>query len=342
MKTYAAVRRGTIVIFMLCIIAGLSAVCLAAPGYEVVGIRGKGASAFFILDASPSMMMDKMGGILGYELKKQAFLQSIQKLPSSMEFNVVVYSGVDTRILFPRMVPVNETNRQKVSDWLKPLNVKQGGEYGLKTLAPGGQKNDADAWVDPFDFNNEDGTRPVGLDGWFPPTMLAMQAQAGSVFLFTCDWGHQRVKVPGANIPKWKKSSAGKRWEKSYREGLEMLEEENADRRAKGQPPRIIAKTPHEINRTYFPNIKLPPPDEFVEFAMKDYLEGFLTIRDSGLSGKIKSKKGDISMNIILFGPKNAKRDTAYENFEDLASACNGKMSPLKGDSAIQRYLDAD
>ena len=198
LKMYRVLYRKNLVLCLLCLFAGIPAVNLADTGYSIFGVRGKGASVYFILDAGPSMMKTSLGGASGYGLKKHALLDSINTLPPSTKFNVAVYSEADTHILFPEMVPATEVNRMTVHEWLKPLNSnKSNGKHGVETLGEGGVKNiDDDVWVAPFNVRNHKLDRPwEEMNPWFRPAMLAVRAQASSIFLFTSDWATHTYKL---------------------------------------------------------------------------------------------------------------------------------------------------
>ena len=329
--------RHAMVVLVAALGFGISGTCFAAANYQAFGVYSKGKKVFFILDAGRAMMVSP-----SYSVKKEALLSALYKLPATHEFNVAVYSGNDTQILFSDMVPASKENRQKVKAWLNPLNEQTGGAsgtYGVETLGEGGKTRDDDVYVGPFDLRTASGERPEEIDRWFRPVMLAIQMKADSIYLLTNEWGHRPVMVPGASSEKWKNSSAEKRWNERLEKANLLLKEENEKRRSKGHPPRVF-RDQQQLLDTYFPDLKGPPPDEQHEFSGKEYLQGFLAMRDAGAQDKAAgSRKTKISLNVVVPIPKNGGYKQVCELFKDLTSACNGKLVVLKGEAGLQRHI---
>ena len=329
-------------------LGGAGGVGFSLPEIEIFGIKGKGEKIFLILDSSPRMMYDEMGGIPAYTIIKDELVRIVEGLGATTLFNVVVFDGGNPHLAFPSMVSANAANAEQVKNWLAPLNAVHSGmgdrDYGVRTLGKGGVQRKDDLRIAEF---KEKGYS--GQGGWYRPAMIAMQQQADTVFLLTCAWGNQRVAVDEKNT-EWRKTTAGKKWQKCFEEGKKLLEEENKERAARGESPRVIAMHSWAINMAYFPNIERPPKRAWYNFTPLDFTHAFLEMRarhkpaaiqtKSGLARK-KSHKFDFSFNVIQFVKEGEEPPRSGEHFRKLASLCRGNYRTVAGLEAIQSYVKA-
>jgi hypothetical protein len=326
-------------------LGGAGGVGFFMPEIDVFGIKSRGEKVFIILDASPEMMYDEMGGIQAYTIIKEELVRIVDELPPTTLFNVVVYDSGRTYMLFSSMVSANSSNVAKVDQWLKPLNSIRPGmgsnEWGGSTLGPEGQENSDDFRIGKFERQ----------ELWYRPAMLAMKQQADAVFVLTSWWGHQRI--PKTEIDKdWYNSSAGRRWKESHEEAKKLLDEDNKKRVANGEPPRVIRRdNPWDMNRAYFPDIERPPDPEFYYHTPREFAEGFMAVREqfkpkeiqsrSGIKNKKKRKEISFSFNAVHFTKADAEwsewRDgRTEENFKKLTGLCKGDYRTLAGLEAIK------
>jgi hypothetical protein len=328
-------------------LGGAGGVGFTMPEIEVFGIKGKGEKVFIILDSSPEMMYDEMGGIPAYTIIKQELVRILGSLPPTALFNIIVYDPGRSFMLFPNMVSASSANVAKVDEWLKPLNATRPGmgakEYGVSTLGSGGIQNNEDFLRGIFKNQRE----------WYRPTMMAMKQQADAVFLLTCWWGNQWFYKDEVDRS-WDQSSAGRRWFESYEKAKALLAKENKERAAKGQAPRVIRDTPWEMNRVYFPDIEFPPRPEAYHYQSRDYIPVMLEIRNenrpealqtkSGLRKTPSKTKADFSFNVVHFREVGESRDTGRhetteERFKELTSKLNGQYTMIAGLEAIKSSI---
>ena len=325
-------------------LGGAGGVGFSMPEIEVFGIKGRGEKVFIILDSSPEMMYDEMGGIAAYTIIKDELVSIVGSLPATALINVAVYDSGRTYVLFPKMVSANSSNVAKVDAWLKPLNsIKPGmgaNEWGGSTLGPGGMESTDDFRVGKFERQ----------ELWYRPSMLAMKQQADAVFVLTSRWGHQRI-LKGERDDGWYEGSAGRRWKESHEKAKLLLDEENKKRAENGEPPRVIRReNAWDMNRAYFPDIERPPDPEFYYHKPKEFAEGFVQVREqyrpkdmqvkSGLSNK-KKTASEVSFNVVRFAKVDAEWSEYYdgrteENFGKLTGMFRGKYRTIAGLEAIK------
>ena len=318
------------------------------PEISLFGVKGKGEKIFIILDSSPEMMADEIGGIPAYTIIKQQLVRVLGGLPPTAVFNVAVYEHYRAVMRFPEMVPASAQNVEQVEQWLEPLNaVRQGmgdKDYGIRTLGEGGTKIE----------ENLSAGKVENVMGWYRPAGLAMKQQADTVFVLTCTWGIQWHYLGEMDNDDWKQSSAGRRWQEAYEAGRKKLAEENRQRAEKGDPPRVIADNPWEINRIYFPGIERPPVPPKYHYTPHDFSEAFLDVRKQfrsvavqdqfGLRKTKSDSKVDFSFNVIHFlktsqSSGTGRQQSAEDQFKQLVNLCQGEYRTLAGLEAIKSSI---
>jgi hypothetical protein len=324
-------------------LGGAGGVGFSMPEIEVFGIKGKGEKVFLALDADAFMMRDEVGGMRAYTLIKEELKKIINGLPPTALFNLAVFDHHSTTTLFPGMVSASRSNVARIEQWLDPLNKVATGmadnAYGTKTIGPGGTVCHDDfegGELQPVEWANS-------ARHWYTPAALAMREQADTAFILTGWWGVQRD--PKGEAPEWKASNRAK-FEECVRKGTEMLAEENAERKAKGEPPRVIRDTMMIVS-TYFPDICYsisPPMPEYYHYTGRDFAKSLHLLRKENApkaalkSGLSKRKKDSFSVNVIFF----ARIDDAdaqsgeIEQFRSFAKGCNGQFRSIAGFDAIQ------
>jgi len=327
---------------------GAGGIGFTMPEIKLFGVKGKGEKIFLILDASPEMMYDEMGGIPAYAIIKGELLRLIDELPPTTLFNVAVFSRGNTLFLSPTLIPASNANAKKAKEWLNPLNAVRpdmgAKEYGQDTLGPGGVSVHGDVLTGKL---RELGYRP---ERWFRAVMVAMRQQADSIFILTNDWKFHRVAVSASKAKGWSQTPAGRKWTERYDQGKEKLRKENEERARRGLPPRVL-EGPYAIIDAYFPGTEIPPEPEWYFLTPKELVRSFLETRElfkpksiPDQSGLEQGKKDSrFSLNVIQFVPRDgmdaglARRSEA--KFKRLAGLCRGQYKTLAGLNALKGFL---
>jgi len=337
---------------------GIGGIGFTLPEIELFGIKSKGEKVFLILDSSDTMMYDEMGGIPAYTIIKNELVRIVDGLPPTTIFNVCVYGSGKTVFLFPSMVPASDANAAKLKAWLAPLNAVTSGmgakDYGTQTLGPDGVALDAPQPVGRF---VEADRVPVG---WYRGSMQAMAEKADAVFLLAGTWpgmGYFPKEAGSDGRDEWHKTSAGKKWEECFQKGLKKLDEENAERAARGEPPKVLQRQAWAINKEYFPNIEGPPASNWVGFVPEDFTKAFREVRanskvgameatppKSGISRKKSKKKVEpYAFNVVHFVKKGGDGDKSITSrYRELTGKCGGEYKTIAGMDAIQGYVDSE
>lgn len=303
------------------------------PEINIFGVKGKGEKVFIVLDSTPWMMLDEMGGIPAYEIIKAELVKILGRLPPTVLFNIAVYDRNQAFVLFPHLVSANASNVAKVDAWLKPLNAVKAQmadrDYGVKTLGPGSQRITEDFSMEPV----------KNVRQWLQPTFLAMKEQADAVFLLTEGWGE--IYHNEKEAKEWSDAKR-KRFQEHYAKAKIKLAEENTERRKNGQPPRVLGGS-HSITRAYFPSVELPPTPQRYWYTPKDVSQVMKATHEKWkskipvTSGLGKKKKDRFSINVIHFVrvDKGAKeRDEG--RFRQISGLLDGDYQSLSGLEAIK------
>ena len=325
---------------------GAGGIGFAIPEIEIFGIRSKGEKVFIALDSDSPMLRDERGGMLAYSIIKEELEKIVEGLGPTTLFNVAVFDQFSTTMLYPRMVPATRANTSRVAAWLGPLNqVKEGMKddaYGTETLGKGGT-------IIHNDFTGGE-LKPVEWGGkaryWYTPAALAMQQQADTVFLLVGMWGTHRY-VTGKS-PKWDDSNR-RQWKKCVRDGHVKLEKENAERRARNEPPRVVDND-GAIVLAYFPNMYMdlrPPEPSYYYYTPRDFSKSLYLLREENVpqtaskSGVSKRKKDNFSLNVVFFARTDNSGDDvgSIQDFKKLTSLCNGSFRSIAGLEAIKSYV---
>lgn len=150
---------------------------LGAPQIEFLRIQGEGEKVCFVLDVSPAMLSDETGGAASCEYIRQQLSRTLSKLPSSVLFNVVVYTGGAISRFSDQMLPVLEENRSAVDAWLAPLLC------GLSSLQQ-------DNYQPSQSYETAVGSEAAG---WLRALQSALEQRPDTVFLVARDWGRHPI-----------------------------------------------------------------------------------------------------------------------------------------------------
>lgn len=326
-------------------LGGGGGIGFSMPEINIFGVKGKGEKIFIILDSSNSMMVDEIGGIPAFELIKKELVTMLGKLNPTVLFNIGVYGGGD-KIFFEKMVPATEANIEKVKAMIEPLNAvhenMRDKDYGTKTIGPGAHSVRGDFETDPV--------KDVAQWGWIRLSMYAAQQKADSVFLLTQGWGAVFSNI-GKVVP-FPQSKRDK-WNEYVTKAKQKHKEENEQRKAQGQAPRVFINT-HRMTKHYFPSAEAPPVPTRHYYNGNEVFEAMHKMHGKNSSqmpqgSGIERKKVRFAFNTILFEktdgsaiPYDNVNGGSVNNFKKMASLSRGGFRTLKGLEAIQSAASAE
>jgi hypothetical protein len=317
-------------------IGGAEALGFTMPEINLFGVKSKGEKVFIILDSTPWIMYDELGGIPAYTIIKEELVKILGTLNPTVLFNVAVYGhGTGSYVLFPQMVSANKANVAKVDSWLQPLNAVEAGGYGTKTLGPGGTKIGGDLVVEPL----------KNVNHWSEPMMFAMQQQADTVFVLANGWGHLVYEKKAAKA--WSESKQAK-YNEIKKKAEAKLAEENKQRRAAGKPERVLVGS--SLINAYYPGTESPPQPERYWYTPKEMAQAFVNQRkasasgipvSSGLGQRSKKAQAQFSLNVVQFVPISGAKENDQERFKEVTSLLDGEYRAVPGLEAIKSSISS-
>ncbi|VGO15670.1 hypothetical protein PDESU_04255 [Pontiella desulfatans] len=197
------------------------------PEIDFFGAKGKGEKVVFIVHFGPATIgKNPYQRMTGYTIRNR-LEDLINELPGVSLFNVAAYWANDTIALNPEMMLATPDNKQKVMDWMEPVNPLKG-NYDHCFVWQGAQKKVTNArskypqrvtglpsystkWAYPYEVPGGINTKYLGQGKkfmhWNRGVTWALQTQKpDTIFILTTnyidDWGNgakgNPSKVSGA------------------------------------------------------------------------------------------------------------------------------------------------
>jgi hypothetical protein len=333
----------------------------ATTQLNVFGLKSTGEKILFILDTNRNMLIDEIGGIPAYKIIKDELLNLIETLPPTALFNVIVFDHTDARAFSRELSPASDANIQKLKAWIGPLNSDKA-RFGLSTLGSRGISIDFEPLA-PI---------PNIQRGWPAGLTYAVKNGVESVYWLGTDdflqWIHKDlyaeakrgrpISDPTGMPPEfrgvdWDAYGGKERWDKLVAEARKKFDEENARRRAAGQPLRVIPGHggEHALVNIYFPSAPQPVrKDQAVRYNydakdVVEYVEAMQKKYSSDRrSATIGLQQKRMSLNVIHFVPKSSTTGNVrftLPRLQNAATRLHGDYLQIKGMEAIESSATA-
>lgn len=116
--------------------SGIENINFSLPELDFFGAKAKGEKIVFVVHFGPATI-NAGGGRRGTPFSRMTGLtirnrvkDLVDGLPEYVLFNVLAYWGNDAWAMEPTMQLATPVNKQKVKDWMEPVNPLEGGQYG--------------------------------------------------------------------------------------------------------------------------------------------------------------------------------------------------------------------
>ena len=288
------------------------------------GIKSKGRRIAFLIEAERYMLTDPKGGIPAYQIVKEEIANMISKFGVSTAFNVLMFDHFHLSAFSERLVPGTTANMSKVRDWLYPVN-QDFAKIGLASIGYPALK--AKTEVEPIQSRL--------LQGYMLAIQYALESDVDTVFIITSGWRHMSAFENQEEIDAFlKKQRWGEKeereWLAAVKQAQEWLIKENAARKAKGVPERVI-RSIHEVVSELKINVRHKPGLNIEAEVRQDQIMNAMRIIYSG-QGKAKPQ-----INFVLFVGEDEETIPMEKHFEDIAQrARGGKTRVLRGLGALK------
>lgn len=154
-----------------------------------LGVTNQRASkVVFVVDISPGLMDIRKGGFRAFEILRQEISRLVSKLPPSAKFNIVFFTGDQTRLFAKELQPATVAIKTTFFEWIKPINAD------LQSLGARSIPSTSPRW-------RYESDEKLKLDSSYNPSPwvnalhAAIEQQADSIFLITgsANPGHKDI-----------------------------------------------------------------------------------------------------------------------------------------------------
>ncbi|MEM7699869.1 MAG: hypothetical protein AAF236_15850, partial [Verrucomicrobiota bacterium] len=320
---------------------------LQAPDSSTVsffGVSGTGRSVVFIVDSTKEMLIDEKGGMLAFDKVKNEIGALLTQLKRGTRFNIILFEGKQLAVFRAEPVPASPSNQRLAMEWIAPLNrdyesLGMGNRFGETVpLTTEGELPIANQDVSHY-------TRAI---------QKAMEWRAGMIFCITKGYrrmsrshspevlakvAEARAKNPGT--PGQVPPAAAKAWQEAVAETRQWLQEENAARREKGLPPKVVINfnglvreitgknPPQRVGGTPGASVDLPRLEPITPDDLVDQLKELTKIHYQ------ENSLDPPSVNLVLFLGEDEDIGEDRDHFRDLTRRNGGKLNLLRGLAAL-------
>ncbi|NNE91936.1 MAG: hypothetical protein HKN23_09845 [Verrucomicrobiales bacterium] len=310
------------------------------------GISGGGKRVVFVIDANRPMLVDEKGGMFAYDKVKNEIGAMLQTLRRGTHFNILLYEGHRVVAFREKPVPGLPSNRRKAVEWLDPLN-RTYERLGLRGNYEG-QIVLSEEEVEPI--QNRD------LTNYTKAIQKSMEWQASAVFIIAGQFGGMRQTPTPEMIAEWKDKggqprvpgtpgtvdpAALKAWREAQQKTREWLQNENAARREKGLPPKVVLnfnQLVRQVTGQTQPRATGGTPATGGMPRLPDHGPASIEEQVKNLVKKYYKDQGEEepSVHMVLFLGEDENLGRFEDHFKDLTRKNRGKLKVLRGLAALE------
>lgn len=292
------------------------------------GIKSKGRRVAFLIDAERYMLTDPRGGYPAYQIVKEEIAGMIGKLGLETLFNVILFEGRNVSAFSERLLPATAANKAKIVDWLYPVN-REFEKLGLQPIRY--PIHNLNAEVEPVKNDY--------LTGYLRAIQYALEIDVDAVFIILSGYRSMETPRTKEEMEKLLKQMNWTEkddiaWREAVKKGYDWLAKENAARKAKGIPERVIVHI-GEVWRDmgFRPPRSRPGGIQITPDQREEQVQNAIRLH------YLAKDKPKPQINFVIFIGKDQDEDRVpqFEHFENIAQrAKNGKVRVLKGLAALK------
>ncbi len=282
------------------------------------GIKSKGSRIVLVIEAARFMLTDSKGGIPAYDKVKADIEKMLGGLNKTTAFNIVLFEGKKIASFKEELVAASPSNVRQAIEWIEPIN-KVYEEIGIRegyTTAP------IQEGIDPIPVSD--------LSHYIKALQRTLEMDVNTVFLLTSGWVHLHKPMDERELEKYyREQKWGEKeeeaWVAAVKRAQAWLDKENAARRSKGVPQRVIRDW-HELVRELEPGIRRKPSPGYTMEEVEDQVKNAKDF----YYRQANKKKPEI--NIVWFiGEDEEPSITVDTHFKSVTRRDGGEMRILEG-----------
>lgn len=282
------------------------------------GIRASGSRIVFVIEAARFMLTDRKGGIPAFTKVKDEIAQMMSGMNRQTAFNIVIYEGKKIATFQDELVAATPSNVRQAIEWFDPINK----EFEKIGIREGFTSKPLQSGIEPIPVND--------LVHYIKAMQRALEMDVNTMFVLTSGWVHHRKPMEQREYDKWmRKQGWGKREEEAWVDALAKakvwLTKENATRKKKGVPQRVIRDW-HEIVAEILPNVRRKPGPGCEMEEVEDQVKNSVS-----MYYRAKSKPRP-KINLVWFiGSDEEPSNSVQNHFDNITKKNRGKVSILEG-----------
>lgn len=307
------------------------------------GLSGKGDRIVFIIDASPSMLVDEKGGMSAYNNVKNEIGIMLSNLNRATHFNLILYEGKKIVSFRSELVPALPSNLRQAIEWLDPVNrdyfnLGLRENYGSSLEVEGGEHIP----IQPIDIAHYGKAIEKAIE-WSATTVFSIVSGYRGMVRTPDEATKKKIQKSIQDASKGRNSTDPREveaWEKAQIRTREWLEKENTARRKKGLDQKVVtnfAQLVREITGAR-PPAGIPIPNLVPPITREDVEKQISYV----IRQKMKEEAIERpSINVVLFLGENEQiSDDDDKHFKNLTRRNHGKLKVLRGLAALQNVTN--
>jgi hypothetical protein len=303
------------------------------------GIQSGGRKIAFIIDVTPTMLVDEKGGMFAYDKVKAEVGSMLASLNRGTSFNILLYEGNRMKVYNSELIKAMPSNLRLAIEWLEPLNR----DYESLGLGRAGRNITMSSDNEPI----------IGGDisGYAKAVQVALEMDVNTIFCIAGGYLRMNRSPTQEMMEKATPRTAGtpgtidprdrETWNKAVQKTREWLNKENEERDKKGRAPKVVINfgaLVRQITGETPPRARggtpgsggpssLPPyAPEDIEDHVKNLVKRFYRDENRPLP----------QLNLVLFLGKGEDIGEYKDHFRRLTRRNRGKLKILEGLEALE------
>lgn len=311
---------------------------------SVFGLKTRAERILFIIDANRQMITDAKGGLNSYRVIKEEITDMVGNLSTGTLFNVMITDRRNNVVFKPQLVPAGQEVHRQLIEWMLPINA-DANNPGLEGLQGARRETltalQGDEIHQDLLYSGDRGNETAFI------TQLALENDVDAIFFITgYHRGFERVRrrLTEREEAEWQRTISDPQYQEQLaahtkevplmRKRIEdKMAEINAERRARGEPPRVLAQrygvysNANELDLEW--EVRHPgwrPVYHIDPRKIEDY---FKDVVDTLYSEKGRVKP---SVNVVLFlAGDEEMREEWEDQLDDYVDFFRGKYRIIRG-----------
>ena len=315
---------------------------------NVFGIKAKAERILFVIDTNRQMVTDKKGGLNSYRVIKDEITDMVGNLNAGTLYNVMLQDRTRTLLFKPNLVTAGSDSHAQLIKWVTPINsnADKPGLEGVRGAKRPTLRSLSDQIVYKSLSIGHRGNETIFI------TQYALEQNIDTIFFIT--GYHQGFEAVRRHLNEkeeieWQKKISSREYkEQLAKHQIEVpamkqrvaneLNRINAERRSKGQPPRVLSKrhgiysNASELGLSW--KTRHPGHRPYYEFEPRE-IRKYVTQLNEQLYEQFD--KPVPSINVVLFlAEDEAFSKQAEKQLEDYVSFYKGKHRIIRGEKEIK------